>query len=190
MDIGRMLQLAAVAPDVDKNGVQSIYLAGDNITPIQVEDTDGVVRTAQLPNWDVMQDSFRRLYLPPDLNRATRPAITVEIINASGNPDLAALAAENLLWHGFVPILAEDAPRTVAETSVTYFAPNFKGSFNWLLSWIFDLVPPQPYSSEADYGIDLDAETASAFDYQVVIGRNYDPCRPELNVPRLYISGE
>lgn len=183
MDIGRMLQLAAVAPAVLENGVQSVFLRDEDVTSIYVVDTDGVERTALQANWETLEGTLQRLYLPPDLNQATREPITVEIINASGNADLALLAAENLRWHGFAPSIGQVPSETVETTTLTYFAPNFKGSFDWLIGWIFDLPP----GGESDYDILLDPDTAAETNYRVVLGEDYDPCRPELSAPRSFL---
>ena len=104
LDIGRILQLAAMAPRIQENGIENLYLAGK--TNAWTIPTSGAF--VQLPIWEgdnMMEETFGRLFLPPALNRATRPPIYVEIINQTDNPDLAALAADNLAWHGFVPII-------------------------------------------------------------------------------------
>lgn len=175
LDIGRILQLAALAPSVRDNGIQSIYLAGDNVTGAQTEDGYQV----QLVNWDVMQNTLQRLYLPPALNRSTRPPITVEVINASGDPVLPILTVENLRWHGFVPIISDVQLSEREDTHITYFGDNFKGSYNWLLSWIMDQRESQ---------LNLDGSTGNQYDYRIILGTDYDPCRPELFAPQPYLT--
>lgn len=187
LDIGRILQFAAAAPEIRDNGIQSIYLAGDNVIPTQIETRDGVV-TVQLPNEAVIHDSFRRLYQPPALNRGARQ-LTVEIVNGTGDDELALLAAENLAWHGFVPIHSEEEVSTVDLTTLTFHADNLRGSFDWLITWIFDLKRPGDvgngaYEGDGIYGIDLDSDADSEYNYRVVLGEDYDPCRPELFAPR------
>ena len=109
MDIGRLLQVASLAPAIRENGVQNLYLLGKT-EPWIVPDSNAQV---QLPVWegpDKMQQTFQRLFLPPALNKAARAPITVEVVNASGNPEMGRLAAENLAWYGFAPVLSEDEP--------------------------------------------------------------------------------
>lgn len=174
LDIGTILQLASVAPQVRQNGIQNLYLVGnDQIRSWTVPDTGAAV---QLPNWDKMQETFIRLYLPPSLNRSTRPPITVEILNASGDPMLMALTAENLAWYGFAPVPNETAVATQQYTTINYYAANFKGSYDWLLSWVMD---------EWQSTIQLVPETPSPYNYQVTIGAEYDPCRPALYAPQI-----
>ena len=183
LDIGRILQLAALAPAVRDNGIQHLYLAGKGqsmtaspfgyfILPIWEDepDEDGVVT----PSNRTMRDVFEQLFLPPALNRATRPPLYVEIINGTGNPDMARLAADNLAWYGFVPIIGETAPEPAALTRIELFAQNDKGAFPRLLTWIFgrwaghiQLVPDTPYD----------------YNYRVTLGQDYNPCLSAFYAP-------
>lgn len=172
MDIGRILQLAALAPAVRENGIQHLYIVGDQLQPWVVPETGAQV---QLPQWDSMQNTFYSLLQPPALNRATRAPILVEIVDAADNPDLARLAAENLAWYGFVPEITATEDEAVEETTITFYGPNNKGNFDWLLSYVMhqrtddiELVTDQPYD----------------YDYRIVIGNDFDPCVNQLFAPR------
>ena len=174
IDIGLVLQLAALAPQIRENGIQNLYLGG------KVESWIVPASGAQvlLPIWegdDMMQATIARLFKPPALSRANRAPIYVEIINATDNPDLALLAADNLATHGFVPIISPDKPQKSAQTQISYYGANFKGSYDWLLSWIFNA-----YRSSIELVTD---ETDYAYDYKIVLGDDYNPCRPELYAP-------
>jgi len=178
MDIGRILQLATLAPDVRRNGIQHLYLAG-KMKAWSVPESGASV---QLPVWEgdnMMRDTFRRLFMPPALNRADRAPITVEIINASGYPAQGLLAADNLAWYGFVPVLGEQRPMQSA-TEMTYFSDNFKGSYDWLFSWVMGKPASQ---------IELVNEP-SEFNYRVVIGNDYNPCRPAFDAPQANLPPE
>lgn len=172
MDIGRILQLASMAPAVRDNGVQHLYLAG-KMQAWTVPDSGAAV---QLPIWEgdnMMRDTFRRLFLPPALNRADRAPITVEIINASQYPAQGLLAADNLAWYGFVPVITETRdPQPTTE--MTYYGDNFKGSYDWLFAWV--MGKPQG-------AIQLSGEASDA-NYRVVIGDDYNPCRPAFEAPQ------
>jgi LCP family protein required for cell wall assembly len=183
IDIGRLLQLAALAPSIRENGVQNLFLAGKTETWI-VPDSGAHV---QLPVWEgdgKMQETFRRLFLPPALSRSTRPPMTVELVSVADNPDLVVLAADNLAWHGFHPLIASpDSYPELQERSATelrYYASNFKGSYDWLLSWIFHKNRSQIelISDDADY----------PYDYQVLIGDDYDPCLDQLYAPQPFLD--
>lgn len=172
MDIGRILQLASMAPAVRDNGVQHLYLAG-KMQAWTVPDTGAAV---QLPIWEgegMMYDTFRRLLLPPALNRADRAPITVEIINASQYPAQGLLAADNLAWYGFAPVMGETrAPQATSE--MIYFGDNFKGSYDWLFAWVMGMPADNIQLSDAD----------SATNYRVIIGDDYNPCRPAFLAPQ------
>jgi hypothetical protein len=133
----------------------------------------------QLPVWDKAQDTFRRLFLPPALNQASRPPITVEIINSTDNPDLALLAADNLERYGFEPIISNAEVEEQRLTTIEYHAQNLKGSFDWLFSWIVD-------KRKGD--IELAPDTAYEYDYRLVLGTEYDPCRPQLFAPQIFLG--
>lgn len=172
MDIGRILQMASIAPGVRENGVQHLYLAG-KMRAWTVPESGAAV---QLPVWegeDMMYDTFRRLLLPPALNRADRAPITVEIINASQYPAQALLAADNLAWYGFVPVIGPTR-EPQERTEMTYFGDNFKGSYDWLFAWV--MGKPQD-------NIQLSDEEG-ATNYRVVIGNDYNPCRPAFEAPQ------
>ncbi|MEM7333728.1 MAG: LCP family protein [Chloroflexota bacterium] len=176
MDMGRMLQLATLAPAVRNNGVQHLYLAGK--TESWVTPSGSWVL---LPIWEgprMMEEEFSRLFLPPAINMAERPPIFVEVVNASGNPDMTELAVDNLAWFGFVPVVGETAVVT-PNTVLNYHKPNFKGSYDWLISWVFDMNKEQ---------INLAPDDSSPYDYQLVIGQDYNPCRPQLSAPQLFLN--
>jgi LCP family protein required for cell wall assembly len=179
MDIGRLLQIASLAPAIRENGVQNLYLLGKT-EPWIVPDSNAQV---QLPVWegpDKMQQTFQRLFLPPALNKAVRAPITVQVVNASGNPEMGRLAAENLAWYGFVPVLSEEeSAAPVAETTLTYYAPNFKGSYDWLISWVVQL-------EQGDIVLD-EENTAFPYDYQLLLGEDYDSCLNEFYAPHVLL---
>jgi LCP family protein required for cell wall assembly len=177
MDIGRMLQIAAIAPAIRENGVQNLYLLGKTESWIVPESNAQV----QLPVWEgpgKMGETLQRLFLPPALNKASRAPIFVEIVNASGDPDLALLAAENLAWYGFVPIHSEEDVPVQETTTLTYYAPNFKGSYDWLISWVFHFRESE---------IVLEDEEEFDYDYQLILGEDYDPCLNQFYAPQAFI---
>jgi hypothetical protein len=178
MDIGRILQLATLAPGIQANGVQHLYLAG-KLRAWTIPESGAAV---QLPVWegeDMMAETFHRLFLPPALNRADRAPITVEIVNASQYPAQALLAADNLAWYGFVPVIGETR-EPQERTELTYYGENFKGSYDWLFSWVMG----KPMSD-----IQL-VDESSPHNYLVVIGNDYNPCRPAFEAPQASLSAE
>jgi LCP family protein required for cell wall assembly len=177
MDIGRMLQIVTLAPEIRDNGVQNLYLFGKT-EPWIVPESNAQV---QLPVWEgpgKMSETLQRLFLPPALNKASRAPIVVEVVNASGNPDMATLAAENLAWYGFVPLINDEDARIEETTTLNYYAPNFKGSYDWMISWVFHL-------SKED--INLVEDDSFPYDYQVILGEDYDPCLNQFFAPQAFL---
>lgn len=179
LDIGRILRLAADATDVANNGVQSLYLAGK----MQAWTVPTNSAAVQLPIWEgpgMMQETFQKLFVPPALNKVTTAPITVEVINATGKPFMGTLAADNLAWYGFVPVVGNTPSKTEPTTMATYYGGNFKGSFNWLLSWVV---------GKKEGATQLVSDPNANYNYRVVLGEDYDPCRPAFYAPTGSSSG-
>ncbi|MEZ4517883.1 MAG: LCP family protein [Chloroflexota bacterium] len=180
MDIGRILQLASLAPTIDQNGIQNLYLQGK--TESWIIPSSGA--QVQLPVWEgpnKMEETFQRLFLPPALNRADRAPIVVEVVNGTDNPDLARLAADNLAWYGFVPVIGDSYTGDQATTVVEYYGPNFKGSYNWLISWI---------AGRREGDTVLVDNPDYEYDYRLILGDDYDPCVPAFYAPQGSVSGD
>lgn len=170
IDVGRFLQFVSLAPSIRENGVQHLYIARF-LQPWSVPVSSGVSPNVQLPKFDEMQETLKHLFLPPALNRAARPPISVEIVNGSGNSEIARVAAENLAWYGFEPTISSEAVDVHGQTTVQYYGPNLKGSLSWLLGWLFDqnssqfeVITDQPYP----------------YEFKVVLGSDYDSCLKPL----------
>lgn len=187
LDIGRILQLAALATAVRDNGIQHLYLAGKGevmtvspfgyiILPMWEEELVEVEEGEEPPD-RAMAEVFGQLFQPPALNRATRAPLYVEVINATGNPDMARLAAESLAWYGFVPVIGETLAEPVERTRIELFAQNDKGAFPWLLTWQFRRWPSH---------IQLVPDTPYAYNYRVTLGQDYDPCLNHFYAPGGY----
>ena len=180
LDIGRLLQLAALAPTIRENGVQHLYLAGKTESWI----VPGTGAQVQLPIWfgeNMMEETFRRLFEPPALTIALRDPIRVEVIGATEDETIVQLAAENLAWYGFLPTISETNLPAQTQTEAIYYGANFKGSYDWLLSWVADI-------SRSEIG--LDPDTVSDYDYRVIIGNEYDACLNPFYAPQAFLSDD
>jgi LCP family protein required for cell wall assembly len=172
MPIGEVLTLAALAPAIRENGIQSLALPSSAMRGWSVPDTGASVL---LPQWTVFEQVLALLQAPPPLNRATRPPIVVEVI--TDNWVWYRQTAENLAWFGFTPTYTYVESPPINRTSLTYYGDNFKGSFNWLMAWILN-------RGEAEIALD---PTPANIDYTITLGYDFNPCRPYRNVP---LSGE
>lgn len=173
LDIGRILQLAAVAPGIRQNGIQHLHLRPDDMI---VWRPPNFQQDVFLVNWETARDTVQRLFTLSSLNRANRVPIFVELINHTGNPDMALLAADNLAWQGFIPVIGDAGNNVQDQTEITYYASSFKGSYDWLLSWVLD-------QEQSNFLLNQD-DDAYPYDYRVVLGADFNPCRRQQYAPR------
>jgi polyisoprenyl-teichoic acid--peptidoglycan teichoic acid transferase len=157
-----MLELAALAPAVRENGIQHLAIAGDAVRSWREPETGWSMQLLQV---ETAVPILNRVMQPPELNRATRPPIVVEVVTA--DPILYRQMAENLAWAGFVPRHATPADGTPDRTYIEYFGPNFKGSYDWLLAPLFQRQPEQ---------IILLPDSESLVNYRVTLGWDANPC--------------
>ncbi|PID84670.1 MAG: hypothetical protein CSB13_12005 [Chloroflexi bacterium] len=166
-----LLQLATLAPAVRENGIQHYAIAGEAVRSWREPETRW---SMQLLNWENAEPILRQVMVPPQLSRGQRNAILVEV--ETYDDVMYRQMAENLIWFGFeprhIPWSSGDIP---AFTTITYYGPNFKGSYNELLSWLFHQEPSQ---------VALADQATGDFYYRVVLGRDANPCLDVLYAPR------
>jgi LCP family protein required for cell wall assembly len=173
LTLPELVRLAALAPRIRENGIQHLFLTAAARRSWMTEGGAAV----QLLQWEGAAPILGQLMRPPVLNRTTRAPIVVEV--ATRDNILYALAADNLAYHGFVAVRGAPAEETPNHTAVTYFGPSRKGSFDWLLAWIFGL-------EEDEITLRPDVDRTSA--YRVVLGYDYVSCRPLLESPALGVE--
>jgi LCP family protein required for cell wall assembly len=176
-----LLALAALAPAANENGVQHLLLPAEAFQTWRVPVTGEAV---QLPRWDAAQNTFESLVSTPTLNRGQRPPLEVEVV--TDDPILFRQAAENLSWQGLEATYRTSEEKAPAKTQVIYHGPTLKGSFHWLVAWLFGLEPDDVVLSPGpDTGSDTgpDARLDTSFDYTVVLGPDYSPCLPDFLPP-------
>lgn len=103
---------------------------------------------------------------PPAGNRL-QTHTRVEVVNASGRPDMEAVAAERLAWEGFTVTSATAADTAQAKTQIIDFSTTQKGSPISRLSTIFNLNKSN-ISSEPD--------AASSNVAKIILGADYNSC--------------
>lgn len=162
LSLPEVISLAALAPMVNENGVQHLLLPADAFKAWRVPTTGEAV---QLPQWGSAENIFEQLVNPPVLNRGDRPPLTAVVV--TGDSILFRQAAENLNWHGIQAVhqVANDAPPL--ETQISYHHSTLKGSFHWLVAWLFGLQPEE---------IALKQDTDNPYDYHIVLGRDFNSC--------------
>jgi hypothetical protein len=113
---------------------------------------------------------------------------SVEIINGTGDDEMAKLAAFHLEQYGFAPTIKPANVGRVALTELEYHGQNFRGSFDWMIAWIFDLKRPGDrgngaYTGEGAYGVALNPDPDAEYDYTLWLGEDFNPCLTELFPP-------
>lgn len=171
MDIGKLLQLAAVAPQLREQGVQHLYFTHGEI---EYRFTEGGTEVLGL-NPEVARRTVERLYSVPEINRSSRQPLTVEILNHTGHPDMGYIAADNARWFGFDATVTEADGPALPTTTITYHKLSLKGSYDWLISWIFSV----PINA-----IDIDPQLGADYLYQISLGEDFKSCRNPLYAPR------
>ncbi|MBX3060806.1 MAG: LCP family protein [Anaerolineae bacterium] len=161
-----MLELAALAPAVEANGVRHLTLPYAAFKSWR----DPAGGSVQLLQWAEAEPTLRRLMEPSALNRAVRPSLTAEVVTA--DYIMYRQMADNLAWYGFTPVYVA-AAETPARTTIEYFGPNLKGADANLLSWLFHRRPEDIIQSPS----------TGATDYRVTLGYDADPCLPFLQSP-------
>lgn len=169
MPVATMAQLATMAHAVRENGVRHLALAQDSVADLRIGEDQIWVQTLV---WEEAERVLNALQAPPALGRASRSPLTVEVVVENWID--YRLSAENLQWQGFIPTYRQSwADQTrPAQTTITYHGPNFKGSYDWLIGWIFHNKPVQ-----------LATDPDAIYDYSVVLGEDFNPCRSPLYTP-------
>ena len=171
MDLGRAIQLASLASEIENQGIQHLTMTYGETETVNLPESGAEV---QILVPDVARKTFARLYELPSLNNSSRKPVTIEIVNRSGDEDMGRVAQETLAWFGFEPTISESAEPAQAKTELVYHGNNFKGSYNWLVGWIF---------SQYLSNIELEPDPDASYAYQVTLGQDYQPCKNPLYAP-------
>ena len=164
LGLGEILQLAAIAPQLDFNKIKSRFIAGDTILSWTTTDTNAYVL---LPQYDEIAEVVADVFEPPALNRAFQDPSVVEVWNGTLRPDLDILAVDNLAWEGLVPLLGSADRHDYTQTQVIFYGQTFKGSNSWSITKLFGL-----YESQMIHQPDPN----SPIDYRVILGYDWEPC--------------
>jgi hypothetical protein len=168
MGLPLLLELAAIAPTIAENGIRHLTLPLAALQGWREPATGGAV---QLLQWETAEPTLNQLMQPPALNRAANTALTVAVVTK--DEILYRQTADNLTWYGFVPKY-EPTDVSKAKTEIVYYGRNRKGSYDWLLSWLF-------HQETADIITTIDETSDVA--YRVWLGEDNNPCLSYLQAP-------
>ena len=169
MSLSLLVELASLAPTIAENGIRHLTLPLASLRSWR-DPANGA--SVQLLDWETAAPVLSQLMQPPALNRATGPGLVVAVV--TDDMVLYRQTADNLAWFGFMP--QHEAMHVTSEhTQITYYGPNRKGSYDWLLSWLF-------HRETADIALAPDED--SDVDYRVWLGHDTNPCLPYLQSPQ------
>ncbi|MCY4464401.1 MAG: LCP family protein [Chloroflexi bacterium] len=122
-----------------------------------------------LPVQDRVHRLMQNFYTPPSPNQVSLTSPSIGVYNASGMDNWDIVASERLRWDGFHAIalgsFADGQPRQSSQL-VDHVATQ-KGSLVPLMLTALNL---------SDEQVVIDAKADRAFDYLVIIGRDYESC--------------
>jgi len=131
-----------------------------------------------LPQREAIMELERQMMTPPTERQLVRERASIEVVNASGIPDLDRVAADRLASEGFVPQIVNEANLPTPEpTIIYYYTGQAKGSSIEIL---------QDALRIGDDGVVFQPDTNRTVDFRVVIGRSYslNSCTYNVLPPR------
>ncbi|MBZ0303409.1 MAG: LCP family protein [Anaerolineae bacterium] len=128
-----------------------------------------------VPKRDAIEQLMRDFLTPPTISQLQSSALSVQITNASGNPDLAQIVADKLTWKGFQIVESVSSSASIQHRTVILdYTGRQKGSGIELLRSTLGLSEEQ---------IVRDPDPARKTDYAVTIGSSYYPCTRNVLPP-------
>jgi LCP family protein required for cell wall assembly len=158
-----LLGLAPFAATLDQSRIKSRFIGRDHVTSWRTPAGAAVL----LPRREAIAPLLQEAFLPPSENVARREAPAIEIWNGSGDPDMAALAADNLAWAGLTPVLGEAGGETIATTTIYDYTTSPKGSALSELQRLFKV---------SNANVIATPNAAAPYPFRVVLGADYNPC--------------
>jgi hypothetical protein len=98
----------------------------------------------------------------------------VRVLNASGDADLAQVAADRLRWEGFAAFVDDEPVNSRKFTTIVDYSGQRKGGTRGLLQSILHV------SNES---VEVSPDANRQYDYEVVIGWSYYPCTYNVILP-------
>ncbi|HNT77523.1 MAG TPA: LCP family protein [Anaerolineae bacterium] len=163
MGLPELAYMASVAARLDESDVKSRFIRGATLLTSWTAPNGGAVL---VPKYDALYEFIKEAAQPPVTSRASQRAYRVRVLNGTGNSSWGQVAAYRLGLEGFWVTDIQDITYTTT-TSVVDFTTTSKGSPIARLLQLYKLsqsaVVAQPTED-------------SPVDFQVTLGRNYDPC--------------
>ena len=166
MPFDMMLRLLPLMLDLDLGQLENLTLKRNFHTTEWVMPGGAEV---QLPNPEAIAALMQDFYLPPPANQIALTGPSIAVYNASTVANMDIVAAQRLRWDGYNAIalgtLAEHP--VYASNRLTDYVVTEKGSLTNRLLRALNMTEEQ---------VIHDARADRDYDYEVVIGSDYDSC--------------
>ncbi len=166
MPLDTMLRLLPLVIDLDFADIENLTLKKNYHTTEWVMPSGAEV---QLPNAEAVAALMQDFYLPPHANQAALAGPSIAVFNASANDDLDIVAAQRLRWDGYNAIALGSLAggERLPSSQLTDFIVTEKGSLTGRLLRALNMTDDQ---------VIRDARADREFDYEVIIGQDYESC--------------
>jgi len=167
-----MMALGYVAMRVKPENIRSYFIDYASVQPW----TTPAGASVLLPAQSSIQQIVKTMFAPPgamEKPQVSAPAgdsrAKVTVLDGSGNPDRANLAASQLRWKGLKVVGVTAADRQdYARTGVVDYGTSTQPTNLTRLCGALGLKPE---------AVSKEPNPSSPVDFQVIIGRDYDPCQ-------------
>lgn len=161
-----MLGLLPYVLNLDISNLQNYTMIRTyHTTPWQPPSGDYV----QLPVYDLVSSLMRDFYTPPSSNQLSLSGPSIGVYNASGNDNWDLVASERLRWEGYnaVALGVHDGNTILADNQLIDLVASDKGSIVPQINKALNMSQSQ---------VQIQPDPNRSYDYEVVIGQNYDSC--------------
>lgn len=166
MPFDMMLRLLPLVIDLDLSKVENLTLKKNFHTTEWVTPNGAEV---QLPNAEPVAALMQDFYLPPPANQLALAGPSISVVNASGEADWDIVAAQRLRWDGYnaIALGAMIEGDRIDSSQLTDRVVTEKGSLTSRILRALNMTDEQ---------VIRDARAERDYDYEVVIGRDYESC--------------
>lgn len=163
MGLPELAYMASVAARLDESDVKSRFIRGETLLTPWTAPNGGAVL---VPKYDALYEFVQEAAQPPVTSRASQRAYRVQVFNGTGNSGWGQVAAYRLGLEGFWVTGIQDV-EVAPTTSVVDLTTTSKGSPIARLLRLYKLSQNAVVAQPTE---------GSPVDFQVTLGRNYDPC--------------
>ncbi|MDX1995626.1 MAG: LCP family protein [bacterium] len=179
LQLDDMIGLLPIALNFDFSRLETFTLVRTyHTTPWQTPDGDFV----QLPVYETLRPLLEDFYQPPTESQVVVEGATVSVLNGSGNAAWDQVAAERLAQEGFRAASGGDAPAT--ETGQTILIDRTGRQKGGSLNTLAQLL------NVSQENIRIEPDPNREFDFEVILGADYNSCQGQQVIPVEEVIGD